>query len=88
MMIELSFFNTGFTDIDVISKFGFINKFDGIFADLGVSSFQLDNVDSGFTYRENTKLDLRMNKTKGIPAYEVINKYKQEELADIFLQIR
>ena len=68
--------NTGFTDINVV--------YDGIFADLGVSSFQLDNVDSGFTYREDTLLDLRMDRSKGIPAYEIINKFEQNELADIF----
>jgi 16S rRNA (cytosine1402-N4)-methyltransferase len=81
---RVKLFNTGFTDINVVSKIESIKSYDGIFADLGVSSFQLDNLDSGFTYREDTKLDLRMDKTKGVPAYEVINKLEQKELADIF----
>ena len=81
---RVKLFNTGFTDINVVSKIESVKSYDGIFADLGVSSFQLDNLDSGFTYREDTKLDLRMNKTKGVPAYEIINKLEQKELADIF----
>lgn len=83
---RVKLFNTGFTDINVISKIESIKLYDGIFADLGVSSFQLDDVSSGFTYREDTKLDLRMDKTKGVPAYEIINKYEQKELADIFFK--
>lgn len=81
---RLKLFNTGFTDINVISKIELVESFDGIFVDLGVSSFQLDNVGSGFTYREDAVLDLRMNRSKGIPAHKIINTYEQKELAEIF----
>jgi len=83
---RFSIYNTNFSDIDTISKIEFIEKFDGIFVDLGVSSYQLDNVESGFTFREEAPLDLRMNKTEGIPASEVLNKLSQEEIADILFK--
>ncbi len=76
-------FNTDFTDIKKISMIEFINGYDGIFADLGVSSVQLDEKNSGFTYRKDTTLDLRMDKSAGIPAYKLINKLSQTELYKI-----
>jgi 16S rRNA (cytosine1402-N4)-methyltransferase len=83
---RFSIYNTNFSDIDTISKIEFIEKFDGIFVDLGVSSYQLDNIESGFTFREEAPLDLRMNKTEGIPASELINKLSMEEIANILFR--
>ena len=80
---RFSIYRTSFTDIDSISKIEFIDGFDGILADLGVSSFQLDSVESGFTFREDAPLDLRMNIEKGITASDVLNKYSQEEITKI-----
>jgi len=82
----VSIYNFNFSFIDVIAKIESIEYFDGVFADLGVSSFQLDNPASGFTYRSDAKLDLRMDKTKNITAAEVINTFSEEELANIFYQ--
>ncbi|MFC2134516.1 16S rRNA (cytosine(1402)-N(4))-methyltransferase RsmH [Bacteroidota bacterium] len=79
-------YNCSFTNIDVISKIEFIDGYDGILADLGVSSFQLDESDSGFTYRKDAPLDLRMDKKTGIPASTIVNKFKEAELADIIYQ--
>jgi len=79
-------FNTAFTNIDVINKVEHLGGFDGIFADLGVSSFQLDNAESGFTFREDVVLDLRMDKSKGISAAEVLNKYDYGELVKILFK--
>ncbi|MFO7448000.1 MAG: 16S rRNA (cytosine(1402)-N(4))-methyltransferase RsmH [Ignavibacteriaceae bacterium] len=76
-------YNYNFSQIDIIAKIESIPFFDGIFADLGVSSFQLDNPESGFTYRQEAKLDLRMDKTKVISAADVINSFGEEDLADI-----
>jgi len=76
-------YNASFTDIDIVSKIEFIDKYDGIFADLGVSSYQLDEAESGFTYREDAVLDLRMNKNKGVPAYEAINSLSEQEISGI-----
>ncbi|MCF8266091.1 MAG: 16S rRNA (cytosine(1402)-N(4))-methyltransferase RsmH [Melioribacteraceae bacterium] len=76
-------YKTSFTDIRIISKIEFIDIFDGIFADLGVSSFQLDDKNSGFTYRDDVPLDLRMDKSKGIPAWKLLNELEEEEIANI-----
>lgn len=80
---RFSVYNTSFSDIDTIAKIEFIEKFDGIFVDLGVSSYQLDNIESGFTFREDAPLDLRMNKNAGHPASHILNNYSQELIADI-----
>ena len=57
---------------------------DGILADLGVSSYQIDKEERGFTYQGKTKMDMRMNTKDSIDAIEVINTYDQEKLEDIF----
>jgi 16S rRNA (cytosine1402-N4)-methyltransferase len=76
-------YNTGFTNIKTISLVDKIDGYDGIFADLGVSSFQLDDVDSGFTYREEAILDMRMDKSKGEPVYKFINSADTDEIANV-----
>lgn len=83
---RIRIFNFNFSQVDIIAKIESIRYFNGIFADLGVSSFQLDNPLSGFTYRNEAKLDLRMDKTKAIAAVDIINSFAEEELADIIYQ--
>ncbi len=55
----------------------------GVLADIGVSSYQLDNKDRGFTFDSNT-LDMRMNKAQKFSAYDVVNFYDRKQLEDIF----
>jgi 16S rRNA (cytosine1402-N4)-methyltransferase len=83
---RIKIYNFNFSQIDLISKIESIKYYNGIFADLGVSSFQLDNPLSGFTYRNEAKLDLRMDKTKAVAAVDVINSFSEEEIADIIYQ--
>ena len=60
-----------------------IDKVDGILADLGVSSYQFDNADRGFSIRLEGNLDMRMNTKSSLTAKDVINKYTESELSNI-----
>jgi 16S rRNA (cytosine1402-N4)-methyltransferase len=83
---RVKLYNFNFSEIDIVAKIESFGFFDGIFADLGVSSYQLDNPASGFTYREEAKLDLRMDKSKVVNASDIINSFSEEDLAGIFFQ--
>lgn len=70
-------------DIDRLLKEEGIEKVDGILLDLGVSSYQLDEKSRGFSYIENARLDMRMDKTQALDAEFVINEYSEDELFKI-----
>ncbi|EGQ2952696.1 16S rRNA (cytosine(1402)-N(4))-methyltransferase RsmH [Staphylococcus pseudintermedius] len=63
-----------------------IDKVDGILYDLGVSSPQLDVPERGFSYQHNAKLDMRMDQTQPLSAYEVVNTWSYETLVKIFFR--
>ncbi len=76
-------FKENFENIDIVAYMSGYEKFDGILMDIGVSSRQLDNPERGFSYRFDSKLDMRMNKDSNISAYNVVNEYDEEKLANI-----
>ena len=61
-----------------------VEKVDGVLFDLGVSSPQLDEKERGFSYHEDARLDMRMDRENPLSAYEVVNNYSKEELSRIF----
>ena len=72
-----------FVNIGRILKEQNIEKVDGILLDIGVSSYQIDNPDRGFSYREDAPLDMRMDRERLLSAKEVVNTYRKEDLARI-----
>ncbi len=78
---NIKYIHDNHDNIDEILKSLDIAGADGILLDLGVSSYQIDNIDRGFSYmNEDAPLDMRMDKTASISAREVINDYSEEEL--------
>lgn len=80
---NVKFVHNNFANIkDVLLDLG-IEGVDGILLDLGVSSYQLDTPERGFSYMHDAKLDMRMNRDSDITAYDVVNFYTKERLTEI-----
>lgn len=68
--------------VSIVKGLGF-DKVNGILLDLGVSSYQLDNAERGFSYNQDAPLDMRMDQTNPLSAKEVVNEWSEEELVRI-----
>ena len=80
---NMKLYNFNFSKIKIIAKLESIKAFNGIFADLGISSHQIDDPASGFTFRQEAELDLRMDKTIKLTAAELINTFAEDEISNI-----
>ena len=81
-MDNVTIVHNNFSNIkNILSELN-IDKIDGLLLDLGVSSFQLDTADRGFSFHKDAPLDMRMSKS-GLSAGDVVNTYSEQELANI-----
>lgn len=81
---KVTFVHSNFRELTQILKGLNIEKVDGIYYDLGVSSPQLDIPERGFSYHHDATLDMRMDQTQELTAYEIVNNWSYEALVKIF----
>lgn len=81
---QVTYVNNNFKNISTVLDDLGISEIDGMVLDLGVSSYQLDNAERGFSYMQSAPLDMRMNQNAPLSAYNVVNEYSEERLTDIF----
>lgn len=84
--VDIETVHDNFSNITEILRNLGIDKIDGAILDLGVSSHQLDEGERGFSYNQNARLDMRMNRSDAKSAYDVVNGYEQDELTRIIFE--
>ena len=83
---NLKLIQTNYKNIKRFLRSEGVTKVDGILADLGVSSHQFDVAERGFSFRFDSELDMRMNKSALLSARKVVNEYSEEDLANLFFK--
>jgi 16S rRNA (cytosine1402-N4)-methyltransferase len=83
----LDLFHNNFAALPTVLAEAGLERVDGILADLGVASPQIDDPTRGFSYRQPGPLDMRMDPTRGQPASALINRIGEQELAEALLEL-
>ena len=83
---KVTFVNENFSNLASTLKTLEIQELNGVVIDLGVSSYQLDTPERGFSYMHDAPLDMRMNKDSGVSAYDVVNTYSKDTLKKIIYE--
>lgn len=78
--VKIDIVKSNYHEIREVLKSLDIERVDGILLDIGVSSYQIDTVERGFTYKEDAPLDMRMDKNSSISAKDIVNNYSEMEL--------
>lgn len=78
--VKIDVVKSNYHDIRKVLEDLGIDKVDGILLDIGVSSYQIDTVERGFTYKEDGPLDMRMDKSNPVTAKDIVNEYSEMEL--------
>ncbi len=83
---KIIFVHSDFKDFSKALQKSGIDKVDGILLDLGVSSYQIDTADRGFSYRFDGPLDMRMDKDQKVTAFDIVNYYTAEKLLKVLYE--